>query len=179
MDQSKVKAVTEWPCPKSIKELQRFLGFANFYKRFIRNFSAVAAPLTSLLKAAAWKLCWTAAASTAFAKLKALFTTAPVLRHPDPTRPFVVEVDASKSGVGAVLSQRQGQPAKLFPCAFFSKKLSPAERNYDIGKRELLAVKLAFQEWRHWLEGARLPFLVLSDHKNLEYIRMAKRLNPL
>ena len=90
----------------------------------------------------------------------------------------MVEVDALESGVGAVLSQRQRQPAKLFPCAFFCKKLSPVERNYDIGNRELLAVKLAFEEWRHWLEGARHPFLVLTDHNNLEYIRTTKRLNP-
>lgn len=64
------------------------------------------------------------------------------------------------------------------PCAFFSRKLSSAERNYDIGNWELLAVKLALEEWRHWLEGARLPFLVLTDHKNLQYLKEAKRLNP-
>jgi len=77
-----------------------------------------------------------------------------------------------------VLSQQQGNPAKLHPCAFFSRKLSPAERNYDIGNRELLAIKLALEEWRHWLEGAQHPFTVLIDHKNLEYLRDAKRLNP-
>ncbi len=89
-----------------------------------------------------------------------------------------MEVDASTTGVGAVLSQQQGTPTKLHPCAFFSRKLSPAERNYDIGNRELLAIKLALEEWRHWLEGAQQPFMVLTDHKNLEYLRDAKRLNP-
>ncbi|KAK3557818.1 hypothetical protein QTP86_002684 [Hemibagrus guttatus] len=84
----------------------------------------------------------------------------------------------STTGVGAVLSQQQGNPSRLHPCAFFSRKLNPAERNYDIGNRELLAVKLALEEWRHWLEGAKRPFLVLTDHKNLEYLRAAKRLNP-
>uniref|UniRef100_A0AAQ4QM75 Gypsy retrotransposon integrase-like protein 1 n=5 Tax=Gasterosteus aculeatus aculeatus TaxID=481459 RepID=A0AAQ4QM75_GASAC len=107
-----------------------------------------------------------------------MFTSAPVLRHPDPALPFVVEVDASETGAGGVLSQRQGKPAKLHPCAFFSHKLTSAERNYDVGNRELLAVKLAFEEWRHWLEGAKHPFLVLTDHRNLEYIQSAKRLNP-
>ncbi|KAI4890669.1 hypothetical protein NFI96_002022 [Prochilodus magdalenae] len=80
-------------------------------------------------------------------------------------------------GVGAVLSQRHGSPKKLYPIAFFSHKLSPAERNYGIGDRELLAMKLALEGWRHWLEGAQHPFLVLTDH-NLEYLRSAKGLNP-
>ena len=88
-------------------------------------------------------------------------------------------MDASSTGVGAILSQRHGSPAKMFPCAFHSRKLNSAERNYDVGDRELLAMKAAFEEWRHWLEGARQPFTVLTDHKNLEYIRSAKRLNAL
>ncbi len=72
----------------------------------------------------------------------------------------------------------QGTPPRLHPCAFFSRNLRPAEKNYDIGNRELLAIKLALEEWRHWLEGAAQPFLVLTDHKNLQYLRDAKRLNP-
>ncbi|KAK3520690.1 hypothetical protein QTP70_030553, partial [Hemibagrus guttatus] len=114
----------------------------------------------------------------AFNTLKEAFTTAPLLVHPDPDRPFIVEVDASTTGVGAVLSQQHGNPSRLHPCAFFSCKLNPAEINYDIGNRELLAVKLALEDWRHWLEGARYPFLVLTNHKNLEYFRATKRLNP-
>lgn len=78
---------------------------------------------------------------------KTTFTTAPILKHPDPTKPFVVEVDASEAGVGAILSQRFGENPKLHPVAFYSKKLSPAERNYDIGNRELLAVNLALEVW--------------------------------
>ncbi len=80
--------------------------------------------------------------------------------------------------MGAVLSQQQGNPARLHPCAFYSRKLSPAEINYDIGNRELLAIKLALEEWRHWLEGATQPFTVFTDHKNLQYLREAKCLNP-
>ncbi|KAM3623773.1 uncharacterized protein V6R79_015393, partial [Siganus canaliculatus] len=113
----------------------------------------------------------------AFQLLKEKFTSAPILQVPDPNRQFVVEVDASDIGVGAVLSQRTQGDLKLHPCAFFSRRLSQAERNYDIGNRELLAVKLALEEWRHWLEGAKTPFVVWTDHKNLEYISTAKRLN--
>ncbi|KAI3369234.1 hypothetical protein L3Q82_007781 [Scortum barcoo] len=91
---------------------------------------------------------------------------------------FIVEVDASETGIGAVLSQRCPVDQKVHPCAFFSRRLTPAERNYDVGNRELLAVVLALQEWRHWLEGAEQPFLVWTDHKNLAYLRSAKRLNP-
>ncbi|KAL0164283.1 hypothetical protein M9458_040036 [Cirrhinus mrigala] len=178
MDSTKVQAVTDWPQPTTIKELQRFLGFANFYHRFIRNYSTIASPLTSLLKNKPKKLCWTEEASHAFNTLKTSFTSAPVLKHPDPDLPFVVEVDASDCGIGAVLSQRHGQPGKLHPCAFYSRKLTSAERNYDVGNKELLSMKAAIEEWRHWLEGARHPFQVITDHKNLEYIKGAKRLNP-
>ncbi|KAL0148230.1 hypothetical protein M9458_056462 [Cirrhinus mrigala] len=142
MDETKVKAVTEWPQPNTVKELQRFLGFANFYRRFIHNYSMVSAPLTTLLKGKPSKLRWTEEASNFFATLKERFTTAPILKHPDPDLPFIVEVDASDCGIGAVLSQRHGQPGK------------------------------------HWLEGAVHPFQVITDHKNLEYIKSAKRLNP-
>ncbi|XP_073719444.1 uncharacterized protein [Misgurnus anguillicaudatus] len=95
----------------------------------------------------------------------------------DPAAQFIVEVDASDVGVGAVLSQRSAKDGKVHPCAFFSHRLNPAERNYDIGNRELLAVRLALGEWRHWLEGTSEPFLVWTDHKNLEYIRSARRLS--
>ncbi|KAL0168811.1 hypothetical protein M9458_037033, partial [Cirrhinus mrigala] len=177
MDETKVRAVQNWPQPRTLKELQRFLGFSNFYRRFIRNFSSVAAPLTAMVKKGETRLTWSPDALSAFHELRRRFTTAPVLRHPDPQLPFLVEVDASSTGVGAVLSQKQGEPPKTFPCAFFSHKLSPAEKNYDVGNRELLAIKLALEEWRHWLEGACNPFVILTDHKNLEYLRSAKVLN--
>ncbi len=127
----------------TIKELQRFLGFSNFYRRFIQNYSTLTGPLTNLLRNKPKSLSWSTAANEAFERLKTSFTQAPILVHPDPERPFIVEVDASTTGVGAVLSQQQGNPSRLHPCAFFSRKLSLAERNYDIGNRELLAIKLA------------------------------------
>ncbi|KAK3514054.1 hypothetical protein QTP70_002754 [Hemibagrus guttatus] len=105
MDVTKVQAVIEWPSPSTVKELQHFLGFANFYRRFIRNYSSVAGPLTSLLKGKPRRLAWTDQAQAAFQRLKECFTMAPILRHPDPDLPFVVEVDASNSGIGAMLSQ--------------------------------------------------------------------------
>lgn len=176
MDPAKVSAVTSWPVPENRKQLQRFLGFANFYRRFIRNYSSVAAPLTALTSSKV-PFQWSPPAAAAFKILKDRFTSSPILLMPDSERQFVVEVDASDVGVGTVLSQRSGTDHKLHPCAFFSRRLSPAERNYDIGNRELLAVKMALEEWRHWLEGAKDPFLVWTDHKNLEYIRSAKRLN--
>lgn len=106
----------------------------------------------------------------AFELLKSRFISTPVLKMPNPNIPFILKVDASEVGIGAVLFQRHGTPAKLHPCAFFSRKLTPAEANYNIGNRELLAVKRAIKEWRHWLEGALLPFTVLTDHRNLDYI---------
>ncbi|KAK3525810.1 hypothetical protein QTP70_010318 [Hemibagrus guttatus] len=145
---------------------------------FLGNYSSVAAPLTSLLRGKPKRLTWTDQARAAFQRLKNSFTTAPILCHPDPDRPFVVEVDTSSSGLGAVLSQRHGDPGRVHPCTFYSRKLTTAEVNYDVGNRELLAIKAALEEWRHWLEGARHPFQILTDHRNLEYLRGAKRLNP-
>uniref|UniRef100_A0A671YIT6 Gypsy retrotransposon integrase-like protein 1 n=1 Tax=Sparus aurata TaxID=8175 RepID=A0A671YIT6_SPAAU len=176
MDPAKVSAVAEWPTPDSRKKVQQFLGFAKFYRRFVRGFSAIAAPLHALTSTQV-QFHWSPEAEKAFKTLKHRFTSAPILTLPDPTRQFVVEVDASNEGIGAVLSQRSERDGKMHPCAFLSRRLSRAERNYDVGNRELLAVKLALEEWRHWLEGADHPFIVWTDHKNLEYIRKAKRLN--
>lgn len=176
MDPAKVRAVVEWPVPDSRTALQRFLGFANFYRRFISNFSQIATPLTALTSS---KRCfvWTETAQHAFGKLKELFTSAPILITPDPAKQFIVKVDASDVAVGAVLSQRSPVDDKVHPCAFFSHRFSSAERNYDIGNRKLLAIRLALGEWRHWLEGSPVPFVVWTDHRNLEYIRTAKCLN--
>ena len=176
MDPEEVRAVEQWPTPTDRKALQRFLGFANFYRRFIRNYSSITAPLTRLTSTKV-RFAWEQEAEEAFRNLKGRFTSAPILVHPDPERQFIVEVDASNTGVGAVLSQRSTGDAKVHPCAFYLHRLSPAKRNYDIGNKELLAVKLAIEEWRQWLEGAWVPFQVWTDHKNLEYLHSAKRLN--
>ncbi|CAJ0937582.1 unnamed protein product [Ranitomeya imitator] len=178
MDPVKVQAIHDWIQPTSVKSLQKFLGFANFYRRFIANFSSVVKPLTDLTKKGADVTNWSSEAVEAFQELKRRFTSAPVLRQLDVSLPFQVEVDASEIGAGAVLSQRNSDGSLMKPCAFFSRKFSPAERNYDVGNRELLAMKWAFEEWRHWLEGAKHRIVVLTDHKNLIYLESAKRLNP-
>ncbi|KAK1803891.1 hypothetical protein P4O66_003831 [Electrophorus voltai] len=154
MQPCKVEAVMSWPRPRNRRELQCFLGFANFYHRFINSFSTLARPLTDLLCGPSKRIKWNSEVEKSFAELKAAFSTALVLQQPDPSKPFVVEIDASNVGVGVVLSQHKGEARQLKPTAYFSKKLSPAERNYGMGDRELLAMKLAFEEWRHWLEGA-------------------------
>ncbi|KAL0200244.1 hypothetical protein M9458_003431, partial [Cirrhinus mrigala] len=177
MDPQKMEAVRSWPLPTSLKQLQRFLGFANFYRRFIQGFSATAAPLTALTKPSRRDFQLTPEAIQAFKKLCLLFTTAPVLIHPNPAKPFVVEVGASDVGVGAVLSQR-GPDEKLHPCSFFSRKFNPTQQRYGVGDRELLAIKWALEEWRHWLQGGSDPFTVWTDHQNLTVIRQTKQLNP-
>ncbi|CAJ0920884.1 unnamed protein product [Ranitomeya imitator] len=178
MDPVKVQAIHDWTQPTSLKSLQKFLGFPNFYRRFICNFSSIAKPLTDLTKKGADLVNWSSAAVEAFQELKRRFSSTPVLCQPDVSLPFQVEVDASEIGAGAVLSQRGSDCSVIKPCAFFSRKFSPAERNYDVGNRELLAMKWAFEEWRHWLEGAKHRVVVLTDHKNLTYLESAKRLNP-
>ncbi|KAL0147086.1 hypothetical protein M9458_057610 [Cirrhinus mrigala] len=163
MDQGKVSTIQEWPQPFTVKELQCFLGFSNFY-RFIQNYSSITAPLTSLLRGKPKNLTWNPAAHEAFQRLKDIFCTAPLLHHPDPELPFTVEVDASTTAVGVVLSRAVGEPPLLRPCAFYSCKLSPVEQNHDVGNRELLAIKLALEECRHWLEGAAHQFNFSSDN---------------
>ena len=176
MDPSKVTAVAEWPSPPTRKRLQQFLGFANFYRQFIRGYSQVAVPLTALTSTKS-PFTWMPEAETAYSGLKKRFVSTPILVQPDPSLQFVVEADASDTGVGAVLSQRSSSDHKLHPCAFFSCPLSPPERNYGVSNRELLAIKLALEEWHHWLEGAEHPFIVWTDHHNLANIQSAKRLN--
>ncbi|XP_067220501.1 uncharacterized protein [Chanodichthys erythropterus] len=132
MDEGKVSAIQSWPTPTTIKELQRFLGFSNFYRRFIKNYSTIVSPLTNLLRHQPKSLSWSPQATNAFETLKKAFTTAPLLVHPNPDLPFVVEVDASTTGVGAVLSQQQGTPtrwAMFFSRFNFSISYRPGSKN--------------------------------------------------
>ena len=176
MDESKVKSILEWERPTSVKDIQSFLGFANFYRRFIPNFSAVVSPITKLLRKGA-KFEWTEETDKAFEHLKSLFVSDQILIHPDQTKPFVVETDASNYALGCVLSQMHTD-GRLHPCAFYSRSLNDHERNYDIHDKELLAIKVAFEQWRHLLEGATHEITVLTDHRNLEYFQTkAKILN--
>ncbi|KAK1789050.1 hypothetical protein P4O66_015007 [Electrophorus voltai] len=119
MDPAKVRAVESWPRPTSVRLVQCFLGFTNFYRRFVKNFSTVVAPLTALTRKASGRFCWSTEAQQAFEELKRHLIMAPILQRPDAELPFIVEVDASEVGVGAVLSQRSGEDKKLHPCAYF------------------------------------------------------------
>jgi len=177
MAKEKVQTVLEWKTPESLTEVQSFLGFANFYRRFIQNYSQVPRPLTELTKKERkedWA--WNQEAQTAFEELKRLFTTAPILAHFDPTRRVIIESDASDFALGAVLSQRD-EENRLHPVAFHSRKFQPAEINYEIHDKELLAIVDAFKHWRRYCEGATHQIQVFSDHQNLEYFTTTKVLN--
>ena len=168
MDPEKISSIVNWPRPKALKELQKFLGLANYYRRFIALFSKLARPLHDLQKkSASWR--WSKKEQAAFAALKRAFASEVVLKHADPNRAFVVETDASDYAVGCVLSQRD-DAGHLRPLAFHSRSLNPAEANYPILDKELLAVITAFKVWRHHLEGAKERVQVLTDHRNLEHL---------
>ena len=174
MDSTKVSAVLSWPLPCSVKDVQSFLGFANFYRRFIKDYAKIAQPLTNLLrKDTPFKIDTNVEA--AFSHLKTLFTSAPLLRHFDPNLTITLETDASDYAIGAVLSQ--SDDTETFPVAFYSRKLTPAEQNYPIYDKEMLAIVAAVMEWRNYLEGSLHTFTILTDHKNLEYFMTAKTLN--
>lgn len=160
-DPAKISAVQEWPIPKTVKEVRSFLGLTGYYRRFISHYSAKALPLTELTKGdCAWQ--WGPKQQMAFESLKHALTNAPVLLTPDPSLPYEVYTDASNFALGAVLLQNQGNGKH--PVAFLSRKLTPAERNYPTGDRELLAIYYALQQWRCYLEGVQ--FTVNSDHLN-------------
>ena len=176
MDPVKVAGVAQWPTPTNRKEVQSFLGFANFYRRFIKDFSHHARPLFDLTKSST-EFSWSPAAATAFQSIKDAVTSSPVLAAPNDDLPFRLEADSSDFATGAVLSQQSPEDGKWHPIAFFSKSLSPVERNYEIHDKEMLAIIRALQEWRHFLEGARHKFEIWTDHKNLEYFMSSQNLN--
>ena len=175
MDPVKIEAVSMWPTPTNKKEVQSFLGFTNFYRRFIRDFSHHGRPLFDLTGSADWR--WGEEQQKAFQKLKDAITSRPVLILPDENRPFRVEADSSDFATGAVLSQQSAEDGKWHPVAFFSKSLDSVQRNYEIYDKEMLAIIRSLTEWRHFLEGARHKFEIWTDHKNLEYFMTAKKLN--
>ena len=175
MDPSKLKGIRDWPIPKTVKQVRSWLGFGNFYWRFIKGFSHLAQPLNQLLKKDQ-PFIWDDNAQTLFDKMKKRFTEEPVLIMPDQMKPFQIECDASKWASGAVLTQLDIN-GDQHPCAFISRTFSPTEWNYEIYDRELLSVICALQEWRHYIQGSNHETIIYSDHKNLTYFRNAQKLN--
>ncbi|CAJ0922029.1 unnamed protein product, partial [Ranitomeya imitator] len=158
----------------------------NLARGFIRKSSSPAgagfffvkkkdAPISSMIRKGANPHQWSSEAEEALRSIKEAFASAPILHHPVANKPFILEVDASAIGAGAVLSQKSSS-GRLVPCGFISKIFS-SEKNYSIGDKELLAIRLALEEWWYLLEGALHRFIIYTDQKNLAYIRSAPRLN--
>ena len=163
----KVRVIREWPEPQSITETRSFHGLASFYRRFIRGFSTIMAPITECLKTKEFQ--WSNVASQAFREIKVIMTEAPVLRYPDFIKVFEVACDALGVGIGGVLSQ-EGHPI-----AFFSEKLNDAKRQYSIYNKEFYAKVQSLRFWRFYL----LPteFVLFSDHQALRYLNSQKKFN--
>jgi len=181
MDPSKVKGVADWPRPQTVTDVRSFLGFTGFYRYFIPGYSSIARPLLNLTKkATVWS--WDEPEKKAFEMLKTLMCERPVLTQPNYDKPFILHMDASSYGVGAILSQRgesQTNPTKpkFHPIAYYSSTFSPTERNYDIYERELLAVLKALIHWRAHLGWTKYPIQLLTDHANLTYWKQPHKVN--
>ena len=175
VDPEKVKAILEWKPPSTVKGIRSFLGFANFYRCFIDNFSEIAAPLIDLTKKNyTWK--WGDKESEAFEKLKKIFASEPVLAQWNPDRETILEADCSGYAMGGCLSQTDDQ-GRLRPVAYFSKRLNGAEVNYPIHDKELLAIIACMKEWKAELQSVSKPFTILTDHKNLDYFSTKRLLS--
>ncbi|QRW22602.1 Retrotransposable element Tf2 protein [Rhizoctonia solani] len=175
LDKLKIQAVQEWPTPTKVKEVQSFLGFANFLRQFVANFSHMARPLHNLVKKdTAWN--WGPKEQEAFQGLKDAITNAPVLCHADPAKPYFLETDTSGAALGSILSQRQ-EDGRLHPLGFLSELFKGAEQNYDTHDKELLAIIRSFEYWRIFLEGTAHPITIFTNHRNLEYWKESRTFN--
>ena len=175
MDPTKLKAVEQWEPPKLVKAVRSFIGFCNFYRKFIPHFSTIARPLIDLTKKGV-PFNWGKGQDEVFIKLKETFLSAPVIKMPDTTKLFFVMTDASLTASRGILMQKDSN-GDLHTCAYHSATFSPAKRNYDIYDRELLAVIQALKEWHHYLTGTEHPVTVITDHKNLGYFKQPQNLS--
>ena len=175
MEEDKVAGVLNWPALKTVKDVRKFLGLANYYRRFVKDFAKIARPLNNLTrKEEQWK--WGDEQQGAFEQLKQVFTSRLLLVAPDINKEFRVEADASNFATGGVLSVKC-EDGKWRPVAYISKSLNETERNYEIHDKEMLAVIHCLETWRHFLEGSQSKFKVWIDHKNLEYFMSNQKLN--
>jgi len=175
MEEEKVDRVLSWLEPKNVKDVRKFLGLANYYRRFIKDFAQVARPINVLMrKDVKWQ--WEVEQQKAFDKLKRVFTIKPVLVVLDLDKEFRVEAGTSNYTTGGVLSMKcLDEMWRLV--AFISKSLSDTERNYEIHDKEMLAVVRCLEVWRHFLEGAAIKFEIWTNHKNLKYFMKVQKLN--
>ena len=182
MDPERIKTIVEWPEPGSAREVLIFLGFTNFYRRFVEGYSELTAPLHQLVadvNASRKKWEWAKESIVTWEKLKERFSNAPVLWHFNPELPITVFTDASAFARAAILLQTDesdGAQRHLHPVAYYSKKFSGPAMRYDTHDKELMAIWDAFVHWRHYLAGAKFPIKVLSDHNNLRYFMTTKQL---
>ena len=176
MSEKKVESIKKSRSPGSVKEVQIVIGFANFYRRFIKDFSKICKPITETLKGNPRDFSWGKEQEEAFEEPKHRFTTAPILADFYPERETVVETDPSDFALGCVLSPFLD--CRLHHVAYHSRKLSPAERNYQIHDKELVGILEAFTEWKCYLAGADKPITVYTDHQNLQYCLTTKKWNP-
>jgi hypothetical protein len=176
MAQDKVQCIQDWECPRSLRDIQSFISFANFYRWFIEGFSKIAKPLSDSMKGSPKDWVWTDAITKSFEKLKHCFMTTPILTHFNPNCKCIVETDASDFALGGSLSQIAGDK-KLYLNAFHCRKFSPAEINYEIHDKELLTIVDCFKAWQRYLEGSLHMVQVFMDDKNLQYFITTKVLN--
>ncbi|QRW21852.1 Retrotransposable element Tf2 protein [Rhizoctonia solani] len=175
LDKLKIQVVQEWPIPTKVKEVQSFLGFANFLHWFVANFSHMARPLHNLVKKdTPWV--WGTKEQELFQGLKDAITNAPVLCHVDPTKPYFLETDASSAALDSILSQHQ-EDGCLHPLGFLLESFKGAEQNYNTHDKELLAIICSFEHWRIFLEGTAHPITVFTNHWNLEYWKESQMFN--
>src|SRR5258707_9997007 len=174
MDPTKVSTIQDWPKPQKVQDVQAFLGLANFYRRFIHDYSETTLPLNHLCKkSTTWH--FGAEEAKAFQNLKKAFGSALVLAHWAPDLPMTVETDASDCTIAGILSVTT-EDGEIWLVAFYSHMLQSTKQNHDTHNKELLVIYEAFKSWHHYLEGLAKTINTVMDHKNLEYFTTTKKL---
>ena len=162
MEPEKIETIKNWPIPSRKKQVQSFLGFANYYRNFIAGYSEKARPLTRLTEEVPF--IWEKEQNDSFNELIQAFINEPILRQFDRSLPTIMETDASNQAIAGILSQYhvENEVKILHPVEYHSRTLSTSQRNWPIHDKELFAIVDCFQQWRHWLIG--LPIDVFTDH---------------